>query len=126
MPKCEARETEILYKSIELLEEKYSDQALIIRHNNFSKRFKGRKVKSNSYGAGFPDVVFYSKKHTIFIEFKSSTGRQSKEQKEFERKCRERQMFYLIVRSPLECMDLVGRIMESEGYGEVSNPNPVV
>jgi hypothetical protein len=66
--------------------------------------------------------VFYSKKHTIFIEFKSSTGRQSKEQKEFELKCREKEMFYLIVRSPLECMDLVRRIMSSEGYGEVSNP----
>lgn len=48
---------------------------------------------------GFPDITFFYKKRIGFIEVKSSTGKQSKEQKEFERYCVEAGVSYILAKS---------------------------
>jgi hypothetical protein len=57
------------------------------------------KLKSTGLVAGVSDLIIVTDKEVLFVEVKTSTGRQSDNQKDFERKVKELGYRYLIVRS---------------------------
>lgn len=60
----------------------------------------GAMLKKKGTKKGVPDFMFLEGNQIIWLEFKTPTGKQSKEQKEFQEMCkRADNMFYYVVRS---------------------------
>jgi len=62
-----------------------------------------RHHKEMGYTKGQPDIVFIRAGRVFFVEMKTATGRQSPEQKEFERQIEESGQTYLVWRSINDC-----------------------
>lgn len=72
----------------------------------FRRLAKGQKK-------GFPDILILKSGRTIGIEIKTSTGRQSKEQKLIEQNFIEQGMEYYVVRSIEDVINILGYKVEN-------------
>lgn len=60
----------------------------------------GAMLKKKGLKRGVPDYLFIDGNQLVWLEFKTPTGKQSKEQKEFQEMCKATDnMFYYVVRS---------------------------
>jgi hypothetical protein len=55
---------------------------------------------------GLPDILVLWKGYPVFIEVKALKGKQSKEQKEFEEKCKDQSIEYHVVRSLTDVLEI--------------------
>lgn len=66
------------------------------------RKMQGAIKNKMGYSKGLPDLVILQPSgmfHALFIEFKTDKGRQSTEQKEFEKYCLDNNYLYVVVRS---------------------------
>ena len=101
------RESQVLKDIIVTLYDEYNEEAMIVRHNTGGCKRGNSYIQFHSGGKGWPDVVMYFPYTCVMIEAKSPTGKQSKEQKEFQLRCEERGIPYLLVDT---AEGLIGRI----------------
>lgn len=57
--------------------------------------------------AGFPDLIIFGQRRTVFVELKSDTGKQTPAQLEFERKAQAMGYQYVVIRSFIELEALI-------------------
>lgn len=80
-------------------------------HNTPRNKVDGARLKAMGMVTGVADMVYLNPSGPVtFIEFKTETGRQSPEQKEFERKCYEWGYAYEIVRTFDEFKAAIGSV----------------
>ena len=60
--------------------------------------------------AGFPDLIIFGQRRTVFVELKSEKGKQTESQREFERKAQTLNYQYAVIRSFIELQALVQTI----------------
>lgn len=70
------------------------------------------KLKHMGKIAGLPDYCFIGENGSFFIEFKSSKGRQTENQKKFEEWCRINKVPYFICRSAKEGFEVLRETMK--------------
>lgn len=76
--------------------------------NADARRFQFiRHHKEMGYTKGQPDLIFILSGHVYFVEMKTATGRQSQEQKEFQRQLEAAGQTYLVWRSVQDCVDFI-------------------
>lgn len=63
--------------------------------------------KAMGYIKGQPDLVVCLKDKVLFVELKTAKGKQSKEQKEFQTKCKELNLDYYVVRNIEEMQKII-------------------
>lgn len=63
--------------------------------------------KEMGYTKGQPDFIFVYRNRVFFAEMKTATGRQSPEQKEFQRQLEAAGQTYLVWRSVQDCVDFI-------------------
>lgn len=63
--------------------------------------------KDMGYTKGQPDFIFVYRNRVFFAEMKTATGRQSPEQKEFQRQLEAAGQTYLVWRSVQDCVDFI-------------------
>ena len=78
-------------------------------NNNSENRIKGSINKALGVIAGVSDMVMLIRQSVIWIEWKVETGRQSKQQIEFQKLVQSLGMEYYIVRTQEEFIELVLR-----------------
>jgi hypothetical protein len=78
----------------------------------------GSRIRKNKYSpSGTPDaMVFIGEGRMFFIEFKRRSGKQSQEQKGFERKINSLGINYFVVRTLEECIEVYFKERDSERY----------
>ena len=80
-------------------------------HNTPRNKIDGARLKAMGMVAGVADMVYLNPNGLVtFIEFKTDKGRQSPEQKDFERKCYEWGYAYEIVRTFDEFKAAIGAV----------------
>lgn len=63
--------------------------------------------KEMGYTKGQPDLIFVFKNRVYFAEMKTATGKQSPEQKEFQKQLEAAGQVYLVWRSVDDCVDFI-------------------
>ena len=63
--------------------------------------------KEMGYTKGQPDLIFVFKNRVYFVEMKTATGKQSPEQKEFQKQLETAGQIYLVWRSVDDCVDFI-------------------
>jgi hypothetical protein len=67
--------------------------------NNSSNKIQGNQNKALGLIKGRSDMVYYKKGKAIMLEFKTETGTQSKDQKEWEQRIKSEGFEYRIIRN---------------------------
>jgi hypothetical protein len=67
--------------------------------NNSANKIQGNQNKALGLIKGRSDMVYYKNGKAIMLEFKTETGTQSKEQKEWEKRIKEEGFEYHIIRT---------------------------
>jgi len=75
----------------------------------------GRRVTFGVGGPGGADLIGILDRHPLAIEIKTPTGRQSKEQKQFQQLWEARGGIYIMPRSVDEALALIARIRAATG-----------
>ncbi len=89
---------------------------LVNNRNTSNSAAEGAKHKAMGSVAGVADMVLYlpnKKNHLLFIEFKTETGRQSAEQKRWQKEVEDQGYLYHIVRSFDDFVLLVTNYMKN-------------
>lgn len=71
----------------------------------FNEQLQTRIKKGRFTPKGIMDAIVFTKDNTFAIEFKTTTGKQSLEQKAFEEKLKSLDIGYYVVRSLDECRE---------------------
>jgi hypothetical protein len=79
--------------------------------NNSKNKIDGNQNKSLGLQKGRSDMVFYYRGSAYFFEFKTETGVQSKEQKEWEAKVTKQGFQYFIIRSVAEFQTELNKLL---------------
>lgn len=93
-------ETNLQIRCVTYLTYKYSH--LLWHHSpNEGKRsdLQGAKLKKMGMQTGWPDLDIIDGNKTVHVEFKTSTGRQSREQKNIQKRIEEQGHIYCLCRS---------------------------
>ena len=75
------------------------DKCLFHCNNKAKNKIEGNRMKAMGVKTGVSDLILVVPSQVIFIELKTDTGRQSPDQKEFQRQVTELGHTYVVVRS---------------------------
>ena len=92
----------------------YPNERRMLFHadNNSANALVGNRKKASGVVKGVSDMVLITLCGTVYLEFKTPTGVQSAEQKDFAAKVRERGSLYFIVRSVEQFQKLIKEFYE--------------
>ena len=82
--------------------------------NNPRNKIDGAKAKAMGLQKGRADMVFYYNRTAYMLEFKTETGRQSKEQKNWQSIIESHGFEYHIIRSLVEFKETIFKILNNE------------
>ena len=83
------------------------DKCLFHVNNKAKNGIEGNRMKAMGVKTGVSDLVLVTSQGTIYIEVKTPTGSQSKEQKEFQQQVESLGQKYFVVRTLDEFQDIV-------------------
>jgi hypothetical protein len=89
---------------------KFSDPQNIIfsvPNGGYRTKSEAMRLKATGLLAGVSDLIILRKNEVIFVELKTATGKQSKEQKSFQEKVTKLGFKYYIVRSLVEFKSII-------------------
>ena len=90
---------------------------MVVRVNSSVSRTEGDRylraylIGNTGASAGHADLVAYRDRYAVFLEVKTTTGRQSESQKRFAELCERHSMPYFIVRSPQEAVKVLEAVL---------------
>ena len=86
------------------------DKCLFHINNKAKNAIEGNRMKSMGVKTGVSDLALVTSSGTIYIEVKTPTGTQSKDQKEFQQQVESLGQKYFVVRSLEECQIIIKNI----------------
>lgn len=75
--------------------------------NNSANKIQGNQNKALGLIKGRSDMVYYKKGKAIMLEFKTETGTQSKEQKQWEQRIKAEGFEYRVIRTFYEFVNII-------------------
>ena len=84
---------------------------LYMIHNTPRNKIDGKRLKAMGMVRGVADLAFMYKGKSYYLELKIATGRQSKEQKEWEQLITSHGFQYVIIRSVDEFLSFISSVV---------------
>lgn len=90
------------------------EKLLFINHNNPRSKIDGARLKRMGLVSGVPDMTFLHRSVAYFIEFKSSKGKVSPNQKEWQILAASEGFYTLLIRTFDEFKFFIEKIMQNK------------